>query len=259
MDDRRLTLIVVPHGDLETRSFEISYRRLKIGLGVATGAALVLVFVLASLFPVLAQAGRVPALERDLARLETERAKVTELAQTLAEVEAQYERVRQLLGADQPEGATGTPVLPPLRRDSAPRPEEEDGDAGIGSDAVSAWPLAFPGFITRTQQADGRSSHPGLDIAVPMNSYVRAAGPGVVTKAGTDPVYGEYVLIDHGHGFETLYGHAARLLVKPGDQVNRHEVIALSGSSGQSSAPHLHFEVRLDGKPVDPLTYVRQP
>jgi murein DD-endopeptidase MepM/ murein hydrolase activator NlpD len=257
MDDRRLILIVVPHGDLETHSFEISYRKLKVALGLATAAALVLVFVLASLFPVLAQAGRVPALERDLARLEQERAKVTELAQTLAEVEAQYERVRQLLGADQPEGATGTPMLPPLRTDSAPRPEAQDGD--IGSDGVSAWPLAFPGFITRTQQTGGRTSHPGLDIAVPMSSYIRASGPGVVTKAGTDAVYGEFVLIDHGSGLETLYGHASRLLVKPGDRVNRHEVIALSGSSGQSSAPHLHFEVRLDGKPVDPLTYVRQP
>jgi murein DD-endopeptidase MepM/ murein hydrolase activator NlpD len=92
-----------------------------------------------------------------------------------------------------------------------------------------------------------------------MSSYIRASGPGVVTKAGTDAVYGEFVLIDHGSGLETLYGHASRLLVKPGDRVNRHEVIALSGSSGQSSAPHLHFEVRLDGKPVDPLTYVRQP
>jgi murein DD-endopeptidase MepM/ murein hydrolase activator NlpD len=129
----------------------------------------------------------------------------------------------------------------------------------MGSDGVWAWPLAFPGFVTRTQQAGGRANHPGLDIAVPMNSYIRASGPGVVTKAGTDAVYGEFVLIDHGRGLETLYGHASRLLVKPGDRVNRHEVIALSGSSGQSSAPHLHFEVRLDGKPVDPLTYVRQP
>lgn len=116
MDDRRLTLIVVPHGDLETRTFEVSYRKLKLAIVVTGVLVLLFGFVVASWFPVAAQAGRVRGLERDLARLEGERAKVAELAQMLAEVEAQYERVRELLGAQGSD--RDAPVLPPLRRDT---------------------------------------------------------------------------------------------------------------------------------------------
>jgi murein DD-endopeptidase MepM/ murein hydrolase activator NlpD len=262
MDERRLTIIVVPHGDLETRSFEIPYRKLKLGLAVGVGLLLLFGFIVALWFPVLAQAARVPGLVRELDQLEGERARVAELAQMLAEVEDQYERVRQMLGADAPTGES--PVLPPLPTDSGrreggtpPGPNSEDASpeaAGI----VTAWPLSFAGFITRSQST-GRTEHPGLDIAVPMNSYVRAAGAGSVTESSEDEIYGLYVLIDHGHGLESLYGHASRVFVKPGDRVARGEVIALTGSTGQSSAPHLHFEVRKDGRPVDPLAYVRQP
>jgi hypothetical protein len=120
MDDRRLTVIVVPHGDLETRSFEIPYRRLKVGLLVGIALLLLFGFIVAMWFPVAAQASRVPALTQELELLESERARVAELAQMLAEVEAQYERVRQMLGADAASGDS-TPVLPPLPRDTQGR------------------------------------------------------------------------------------------------------------------------------------------
>jgi hypothetical protein len=119
MDDRRLTVIVVPHGDLETRSFEIPYRRLKVGLLVGIALLLLFGFIVAMWFPVAAQASRVPALTEELELLESERARVAELAQMLAEVEAQYERVRQMLGADAA-GDSG-PVLPPLPSDTLGR------------------------------------------------------------------------------------------------------------------------------------------
>ena len=116
-DERRLTLIMVPHGDLETRTFEISYRRLKLGI-IVTGVLLLLFgFFVASWFPVAAQAGRVGALQRDVVRLEAERGQVAELAQMLAEVEEQYERVRELIGAEAA-GRDGQAILPPLRRDT---------------------------------------------------------------------------------------------------------------------------------------------
>ena len=129
MDERRLTLIVVPHGDLETRTFEIPYRRLKLGLIFAGVLLLMFGVIVASWFPVAAQAGRVPGLERELSRLEGERARVAELAQMLAEVEAQYERVRELLGAEGV-GSTGQSALPPLRPDSSPAGDERDQTAG---------------------------------------------------------------------------------------------------------------------------------
>src|SRR5690606_24319650 len=101
-----------------TRSFVISYTKLK--FLVVAGVAMLLAFgvSLAILFPVLAQATRVQGLERELKQLEGERARVAELARTLQEVEAQYERVRQMLGADAPAGPDAAPVLPPLRTDT---------------------------------------------------------------------------------------------------------------------------------------------
>jgi murein DD-endopeptidase MepM/ murein hydrolase activator NlpD len=255
MDDRKLTLIVIPHGGLETRSLEISYSRLR--FFVYTGIAMVIVVgvLLASWFPVAAQASRTRALERQLAGFERERAAVAELARQLEDVEEQYERVRQLLGADGPSGGA-EPLLPPLRRPDA----AESGEAGEvqTSGILDSWPLATAGFITRTI-GTGAATHPGLDIAVPRNTYVRAAGAGTVRHAGDDPIYGLHVVIDHGSGVETLYGHASRLLVRTGDRVTSRQFIALSGSTGQSTAPHLHFEVRRGGTPVDPLLFVRQP
>jgi murein DD-endopeptidase MepM/ murein hydrolase activator NlpD len=98
-----------------------------------------------------------------------------------------------------------------------------------------------------------------LDVAVPADTYVRAAGAGVVVDVGEDLVYGRFVSLDHGGGYRSLYGHASETLVELGQRVRRNEVIALSGSTGRSTAPHLHFEILLNGEPLDPLTMVRQP
>jgi murein DD-endopeptidase MepM/ murein hydrolase activator NlpD len=252
-DQRRLSFIIVPHGDLETRTYEISYGLLK-GLLVA-GFLLLIVFAVmaATWWFVAAQAARVGGLEAEVARLEGERARVVALARDLAEAEQQYARVRQLLGV---EGGTGGQevVLPPLRSGEGTQPDV------IGqANWPTAWPLASGGYITQMPASATSGEHPGLDIAVSSDSYIRAAGAGRVTDAGTDEVYGNFILIDHGDGLETMYGHASRIFVRPGDRVEREEVIALSGSTGRSTAPHLHFEVRKDGVPVDPLTYVSQP
>jgi murein DD-endopeptidase MepM/ murein hydrolase activator NlpD len=122
------------------------------------------------------------------------------------------------------------------------------------------WPLPVAGFITRSREESARQGeHPGLDIAVPAETEIRASGEGVVKEARQDRVYGQYVLVDHGEGLESLYGHASRVLVREGDRVSRGQLIALAGSTGLSSAPHLHFEIRKNGRAVDPLQYVRQP
>jgi murein DD-endopeptidase MepM/ murein hydrolase activator NlpD len=106
--------------------------------------------------------------------------------------------------------------------------------------------------------------HSGLDLAAPMGTPVHAAAGGVVLFAGVSsdaagrPVgYGRYVVIAHKDGFATLYGHLSSIAVHAGDTVHQGEVIGAEGSTGNSTGPHLHFEVRLDGDPVDPLPYVR--
>jgi murein DD-endopeptidase MepM/ murein hydrolase activator NlpD len=255
-EERRLTIIVVPHGDLETRSFVVSYGKVKVAVVASVALLLGFAIMLAMLFPIMTQAARVPALVAELQQLDSERARVAQLAQELEDLEAQYERVRQMLGADAPTGGSGTPLLPPLRRDTGTSLPDANDDAI--SAIIDLWPLATTGYITQ-RLSDAGSRHPGIDIAVPSNSYIRAAGAGTVRAAGVDEVYGHYVLVSHGSGLESLYGHASKLLVTAGDRVIRGQVLGLTGSSGRSTAPHLHFEVRLNGRPVDPLTYVRQP
>jgi murein DD-endopeptidase MepM/ murein hydrolase activator NlpD len=91
-----------------------------------------------------------------------------------------------------------------------------------------------------------------------VGTTVRAAGGGTVAAAGTDVDYGWFVLLRHPEGYETMYGHASRLLVNEGEVVQAGQVIALTGNSGRSTAPHLHFEIRRGRRSVDPLTVVKE-
>lgn len=112
-------------------------------------------------------------------------------------------------------------------------------------------------FGYRRNPFGGRSteSHNGIDIACNYGTPVLASAAGVVTFAARDPVYGHKVVIDHGHGIETFYGHNSRLLVKKGDQVNKADLIAYSGNSGRSTGSHLHYGAIMNGLNVDPLTF----
>ena len=114
------------------------------------------------------------------------------------------------------------------------------------------------GWVTRAF-SEGDSSgnrHAGLDFAVKRGTAVAATASGTVVFAGWDENLGYLVKIDHGNGFETLYGHNDKLLVQEGMKVLKGDVIALSGNTGYSTAPHLHYEIRKNGKPVDPTPYL---
>ena len=102
-----------------------------------------------------------------------------------------------------------------------------------------------------------RRGHTGMDLAVPTGTSVRAALPGTVTVSTYNRGgYGYYVMIDHGSGLSTLYGHNSQLLARVGQTVEAGDVIALSGSTGRSTGPHLHFEVRINGERTNPRSYL---
>ena len=102
-----------------------------------------------------------------------------------------------------------------------------------------------------------RKGHSGMDLAVPTGTSVRAALPGTVTVSTYNRGgYGYYVMIDHGGGLATLYGHCSQLLARVGQTVEAGDVIALSGSTGRSTGPHLHFEVRVNGERTNPRSYL---
>jgi murein DD-endopeptidase MepM/ murein hydrolase activator NlpD len=122
--------------------------------------------------------------------------------------------------------------------------------------AAQALPVSSS-FGTRRDPFTGRlARHSGLDIPAPHGAPILASGGGRVVSAGYRGAYGQAVVIDHGDGLTTLYGHASRLLVRPGDVVMPQQKIALVGSTGRSTGPHLHFEVIRDGRRVEPRQYL---
>jgi len=121
-------------------------------------------------------------------------------------------------------------------------------------EGVFAWPVLAP-ISSLYGPRDGRN-HNGLDLAANMGDPIKAARDGEVLLAGTIDGYGETVILRHEDGTRTLYGHASRLLVKAGERVRQGEVIAEVGSTGRSTGPHLHFEIIVNSKPLDPLLYL---
>jgi murein DD-endopeptidase MepM/ murein hydrolase activator NlpD len=113
------------------------------------------------------------------------------------------------------------------------------------------------GFGSRTDPLNGRKAvHRGLDFRASMKATVYATAPGKVTYAGWSGPFGRMVEIDHGHGIRTRYAHLKKILVKSGQTVANREKIGLVGSSGRSTGPHLHYEVRYKGVPLNPQKFL---
>ncbi|HXQ28456.1 MAG TPA: peptidoglycan DD-metalloendopeptidase family protein [Gemmatimonadales bacterium] len=260
MSGRRVTVVIHVDGDLASRQYRLPLWVFDVGRWGAVVVVLLVVLFFAFAEPLAQAAARVPGLEREVARLDEENARVARLATELNHAEAHYQELRDLLSPRAPTAPLPGPEpmrAPPVVASPVVSPPRYE----TGPSAPTHWPLAVAGFVTRGQVArpdSGGETHAGIDIAVPLGSAVRAAGGGLVETAGMDSAYGLYVLVRHPNGYETLYGHASRLLVHDGDSVTAGQVIALSGNSGRSTAPHLHFEIRRDGAAIDPLTLVAQ-
>lgn len=124
---------------------------------------------------------------------------------------------------------------------------------GKGS-GVLQWPLR--GVLYARFGKKGKEPHDGVDLAAPAGQSVKVAAPGTVLFAGEQKGYGLIVIVEHDGGLITLYAHNRDLRVKTGQKVRDGQVVATVGDSGRTSGPHLHFEVRKDGVPVDPLDYL---
>lgn len=112
-------------------------------------------------------------------------------------------------------------------------------------------------FGYRVDPINGKMKmHAGLDIVVSPGTPVRAPADGVVSFAGWDDFYGKLVSIDHGYGVLTRYAHNSQIYVQVGQKVSKYDVISATGSTGRSTGPHLHYEVRVNGVPVNPLNYI---
>jgi murein DD-endopeptidase MepM/ murein hydrolase activator NlpD len=122
------------------------------------------------------------------------------------------------------------------------------------------WPVngvLLSRFGERTDPFSGEGAiHPGVDISAPVGTPVHATADGIVGRAEYYGGYGKLVVIDHGNGMSTRYGHLSRYNVVPGQEVRRGEIIAYSGATGRVTAPHLHYEVRMGGAAINPHPYL---
>ncbi len=113
------------------------------------------------------------------------------------------------------------------------------------------------GFGYRRDPFTGRIKfHRGIDLCAPVGTPVIAPAAGIVRKVGRDRGFGLYLIIDHGYGIHTYYAHLHKVAVRPGRRVKRGQIIAYVGNSGRSTGPHLHYEVRVNGRPVNPFKFI---
>lgn len=182
-------------------------------------------------------------------------AKLAEKEQLTKELEADIENYKKVYEkARQEEESLKASLSPELSKTT-------DGTKYTGG--KFCWPA--PSY-TRISSPYGYRIHPiyktkkfhtGVDLAAPGGTNILAAADGVVKMSGWNGGYGNCVVVDHGGGLSTLYGHASRLLVTKGQSVKRGEVIAKVGTTGNSTGNHLHFEVLVNGKTTDPMAYIR--
>ncbi len=131
-------------------------------------------------------------------------------------------------------------------------------------DTPSLWPVEgrlMGAFGRRTDpfSGEGTEFHTGVDISASTGTPVHATADGIVVSAGWSGGYGRLVIVDHGGGTQTYYAHLSRLSVQAGEEVRRGEQVGLVGSTGRVTAPHLHYEVRIGGAPVNPYRYLKTP
>ncbi len=288
MTRKQHTIIVVPHARARFRQFQVTSRLL---WSVATAVSLSL--ILGVVFGVLwlqsvrknREVTSLVAENQDLrGRTKSLNAKLESLEKVLAEFEERTRRlsiVAGLSGSPDP-GTGGVGGLTALPTDDARHTEavlEEASRRGLllsgqlgevesrltlQADQLALTPTLAPalgvltaGFGLRADPFTGRPDfHAGIDVSSPKGSRIVAPASGTVVRVGWDRGYGRVVEIAHGFGIRTLYAHLEAPRVTEGQRIRRGDLVGLVGSTGRSTGPHLHYEVQVAGKPVNPLDYV---
>lgn len=282
------TIIFVPHARAKFRQLQVSSRLLA---GLAT--FVVLSILVGGTFTVLWF--RSFQTNREMAALQTENrdlrgrtsalnAKLEAIEKQLAEFEDRTRRlsiVAGLSGIQDPGtggvgGLTTLPLDQPVSAESVLSETSRRGgllssrlgliEARLSSqaDQLSLTPTLAPclgilsaGFGARSDPFTGEQEfHTGLDISAPAGNRFFAPADGTVVRIGWENGYGRYLQVSHGYGITTLYGHLSATRVAEGQRVKRGDLLGLVGSSGRSTGPHLHYEVVVNGKPVNPLDYI---
>jgi len=268
------TIIFVPHARARFRKLTISTRFLSF---CAAGIAGLLIASVAFAWAYFSTARRDREYRLAMAENARLRSSAAELhgrldgiTRQLSEFEARTRRLAIVAGlSDSAKGGVGGPSAPAasLADQSAivsSRLTQIESQFSQRSTLIAQTPTVWPvhgvlnsGFGVRADPFTGAPArHEGLDIATARSEPVLATADGVVVHSGWAGEYGKAIEIQHGDRYETVYGHLEQTLVTAGQHVKRGDRVGLVGSTGRSTAPHLHYEVRVDGHAVNPLEYV---
>ncbi len=290
MPPKHFTILVIPEGSHQVRRFALRSTVLKWALAVSVLlvlglSGLVVDYVATNLDRNELERLQVENLSQreDLHRLAVQ---LEDLRQELVVVAQNDAKVRVMAKLTAPKSDSMAGIGGPSREDDASREynaiqqridevrrqidlrrESQEEIQGILNDQrslLAAKPSGWPvkGWLTsnfgmRRDPFNGkRKMHEGLDIAARTGTSVYATADGIVSSIRTEPGYGKVVTIDHGYGYRTVYGHNSKYHVKVGQRVRRGDLVAAVGNTGRSTGSHVHYEVRLNGVPVNPHKYL---
>ena len=255
-------------------------RRISVGAGIQIAIVLAVLMLLSWSAFAAAQLAGAPSTETELARMEREvkamRAEVTAIKQaadqrfdlTAAEIRELGLDPKRFVGTQH--GAMGGPfeAVEPLKS-ADPKFKQlfmswkkldriEQGTIAIPSAEPVKGTALTSGYGVRSDPFRGRAAmHAGIDLAAPLGTPIYATADAIVQRSEWVNGYGNLVELNHGRGIQTRYGHLSKSMVKQGQRVKRGDLIALMGSTGRSTGSHLHYEVRIDGKAVNPVPFMQ--
>lgn len=288
MDKRYSTIIFVPHARAKFRKLKVSHRLLFSVISLVTSSLCLSTFFSVQYFTSLSQTHELSKLRRENKELQTANEQFSKSVQSLRNqlttVEDRTRKLAIIAGIttldESSQGGSGG-----VRNDdlTANNPYRDDidqmsfrshrlqNDLGLleqkftaQSRLLSSTPSIAPvrgiltdGFGGRSDPFTGEAGqHNAIDISSAIGQAVRAPADGIVVKAEWANGYGNVIYLSHGYGYSTRYGHLSAFAVRPGQRIKRGDVIGSVGSTGRSTGPHLHYEVRVNNTPVNPLEYI---
>jgi murein DD-endopeptidase MepM/ murein hydrolase activator NlpD len=287
MDKRYSTIIFVPHARAKFRKLKVSHRLLFSIVSLVTSSLCLSTFFSVQYFTAISQTHELNKLQKENRELQTANEQFSKSVESLrTQLHSVEDRTRKLaiiagittldetsaggVGGLRPSDDTGNPYRDDVDKMSF-RSRNLDKDLSVleqkfvaQSQLLSSTPSIAPvrgiltdGFGGRSDPFTGEHGvHNAIDISSAVGQPVRAPADGLVVKAEWANGYGNVIYIAHGYGFSTRYGHLSGYAVKAGARVKRGDVIGYVGTTGRSTGPHLHYEVRMNNNPVNPLEYI---
>ena len=287
MDKRYSTIIFVPHARAKFRKLKVSHRLLFSVVSLITSSLCLSTFFSVQYFTSLSQTHELTKLRRENRELQTANEQFSKSVESLrTQLHTVEDRTRKLaiiagittldetsqggVGGVRNDDLNNTPYRDDLDKMSF-RSHSLEKDLSVleqkfvaQSLLLSCTPSIAPvrgiltdGFGGRSDPFTGEpGTHNAIDISSAVGQAVRAPADGIVVKSEWANGYGNVIYLSHGYGYSTRYGHLSAYAVRPGQRVKRGDILGYVGSTGRSTGPHLHYEVRLNNNPVNPLEYI---